>query len=1184
MFVSRLEMIGFKSFATRIQLEFRPGVMAVVGPNGCGKTNIVDAVRWVLGEQRSGILRAERMEAVIFNGTNRRRPLGMAEVTLVIDNDKGRLPSPFTEVAITRRLFRSGESEYLINRNPCRLRDIYDLFSDTGFGHSAYSIIELAMVEGIITGPSESRRKLLEEAAGVAKFKARRISAKRRLESTSENLLRIEDIYNEVRKSYNALKRQAARTRKYQALAKAIEIKLLVELSNERIDIIEKGEPLKVRLSDLEDLIQDTEENNARAAADILTYEGEELVLLDKQNRFSDTLKRLDRREAEMRGEMALAEQRIEFIKSERVRMSEVKGKVRKALDSEKETDSETEDNISELSDSKANIETELAEIETRLNGFKNVYDESYRKLTDARRDEERITKELRTHEADTSAREGEHRRIDKQLKRLTQESGDLNLKIETLNSKITKGKSELKTLRNQVTEKKSELSGMKAALENKRIDHAELLQRKARSDADLETVSSLFESHRAHASTVIGWSEELRERLLNENLPPLIERLECNKEHHVALAAALNPILDAIEQSSQKDAFRFCQTIDSSNRVVMYYPVSCVNPSSIPGLPDGYHDCISGADLVQNGGELGKFLRSRLWNLVLVPSRDVLHDLADWGRENNVRLVSLDGELVEPDGIYYSGSLDREGFKVGWENRLGELEAQLVKTKRTSLGLEQSVDHAARELKSFEENTTELRNDLNRLQDRIASLERECSISDADLGRFKKNLTTSKRESGRLKNRLDTFIDTRDSQTIKARLKTSLAEAVSHRKSCGEAFLKVEQQRMELVESRAGLSTEKSRITERFHLLEEALKQSRSQSESRKTELATLEAQLAEREAEMERVQQARKNLAAQIELMKREKDEVTENLAELKDQKTDLKQRRHKAKQILDESQAEQKDAVKQRSRIEADLIGLRERLREIDRRLIEEAGTEPSSIDEMTASNAEAELIELGYGDIPLEKLRIRLGSLGPVNMLALEEIKAVEGRFKFLKDQKQDLEKGIELLEETIERINIEARQKFRETFDEVNRNFQELFRVLFEGGEARIQLDGTDPLEADIRIWVNPSGKKLRSLSMLSGGEKALTAIALLFAIYQVRPSPFCILDEVDAPLDDANILRFNRLISRFSQETQFLVVTHNKRTMEAADSLFGVTLGEDGTSRLVSVKIEKKEQDEISDG
>ncbi|MBT7789765.1 MAG: hypothetical protein HN757_12885 [Calditrichaeota bacterium] len=364
----------------------------------------------------------------------------------------------------------------------------------------------------------------------------------------------------------------------------------------------------------------------------------------------------------------------------------------------------------------------------------------------------------------------------------------------------------------------------------------------------------------------------------------------------------------------------------------------------------------------------------------------------------------------------------------------------------------------------------------------------------------------------------------------------------------------------------------------ERLNNGRKAVERFERMSQQLEADIAAQQAKMANNDIELDRVRKAVVNIEGQQVLTRKEKVKSAESIAKLNSEKVALRKERDEMKDSLRNLNLRQRELLEARSTIEGHVIGLRERLREVDRRLEEEAHVSPITVHKETVDNALKELEPLGYVNLSAEKIRTRISSIGPVNMLALEELKAVEERYLFLRDQKLDLENGIEVLEETIDRINTEARRRFRETFDQININFQRLFRRLFEGGEARIQLEGEDPLEADIIILATPTMKKLQSLSMLSGGEKALTAIALLFAIYQVRPSPFCILDEVDAPLDDANIGRFNRLVKEFSDNTQYLVITHNKRTMTAADNLIGVTLNEDGSSHIVSVKLERTDE------
>jgi len=1171
LFISRLEMHGFKSFAARTVMEFRPGVMAVVGPNGCGKTNIVDAIRWVLGEQRTGILRADRMEAVIFTGTSKRKPLGMGEVTLTIENNRGMLPAIYSEVAITRRLFRSGESEYLINRNTARLRDIADLFTDTGFGSNAYSIIELAMVEGIISGPTSARRFLFEEAAGVSRYKARRQAAEKRLQTTKEDLLRIEDIYQEVEKSFHNLKRQASRARRYQELEKAIRCRVIADLADERLDILRRREPLEAKLAELEAEREQAEADATRATTDLLSQEGRELSLIDRTNRTQETLKRIDRREAELEGEAALINQRIAFLENERTQSDQRRAELHDAVirneelrqKSLRET-TESQGKLTETTRSRDALAAEMRALEGALEKLAGL-------LTTAEERETKAENTLEEARESASSEDDTRRDLVAQQSRLEREIAQLNKEIAGLESALKSADKAAADSARAAEEAASSRVKLVKELDSLRHRQSDALASEARARADCEAAQAALQAHRSLASER-RLPKAVQSVVEKEKLRILAARLKCQPEHRTALAAALKPVLGALDRPDWDSVAGLAKQVEAGAHSVLRFPITGVAARKMFASPAP--DCHWGAELVGNDGSLGDFLCSRLSDVVLVPGWSELAKWADWARKNNVRLVTSDGVLLEPDGVLFVGGSDPDALQVGWESRERELEKRLkdAETAQTKTASERQSNAAA--LKAGESELAKAEAAYRRAGDDAARAERQRDGARDNLERIQHRVSGATRELERVSGELESTADTGTETPDLTGLEDELEEARAERAKLDGELRKLERQRLGLSQSSSAVNAEIATLTERLSASERDAERGERELKNAQDALGTLEARLAEGSGELERTRQSVENNTAQLELIAREKRDVTATMDATRSERLTLKHDRDAATVRLNEAQARQKASYADRSRVESEAISLRERLREVDRRLIEDAAFQPTDVDEGTAIEMIAALADLELADLPAEKLKLRLQSLGPVNMLALEELKEVESRYKFLADQKQDLQKGIDVLAETIDRINSEARRLFRETFDQINLNFQETFRILFEGGEARIALEEGDPLEADIRIWATPSGKKLQSLSVLSGGEKALTAVALLFSIYRARPTPFCILDEVDAPLDDTNVVRFNKLIHQHTRDTQFLIVTHNKRTMEAADCLYGVTLDEDGCSQIVSVKFE----------
>lgn len=1174
--ITRLEMTGFKSFATRTIADFQGGVMSVVGPNGCGKTNIVDAIRWVLGEQRSGTLRADRMDDLIFNGTKKRRALGLAEVTLAIDNDKGILPSPFSELEITRRLYRSGESEYLINRTTSRLRDIQDSFSDTGFGHNAYSIIELSMVEGIISGSSEARRALIDEAAGVSKFKSRRSSTERRLKTTKENLARLDDVFGELEKRYRSLKRQAGKASRYKGLARSLELRLIIDLAEERSDIFTKRDPLENELAELVQLINNSEEKITAASNDLEKLQDKELSLIDQINRSQNSLKNYERQESEMSSDLALARQQLEHVSvniaSREKRIVATKTAI---VDIDAQINSLQKD--IELISSNLEIKEKLRrETEKAYNIDRDTYTKHNLEIKKLRSSEDEARLRLTKFLENVKDQEFQTQRLTTHIKSISGDVTDVSSQIEADTLKLN----ELKVRDGVLLDKKEKCSqNVKSKIEDlslKREQHSKCLIRVAQLKSQVVSYEEQVKAHEKSGGPALSSPKSLAKIIDTEKLLTVGNRIKCEDKYKAALAAGLRTVLEAVDIQGAGTTFELISNFKENENAVIRLLNENTNNANTRKLPDTVIDCWRASDLVLNGDQLGQFIKNRVGDLVIVTDIESLRELIPNAVKLNFRIATLNGDIYEPDGVIYAGNIDPDALQIGWEDKYNTLKAELFDYST-------KLKEAHSNLKTTENQETSAESELkiNRqaladIESKSATVRSNISSTSSLIRQSESRLTQINNEIISLTEKLTKIGKTENIDQKKERLQNEVDLTENNRHTGIKLFHAAERERINTAEKRASMLGEISTLNEKLRGLKSRIANLRDIQAKLDAELVEFDRLTTMSRKETQRINMAIESLDLQITTNKGQKDKFKDSLTQCENDRDNMAETRRDINSTANAAREEQKDLLNKRSNLDGELIGLRERLREVDRRLIEETQISPSTVGEHTVTNAITEMEELGHDELSAEKLRTRISSLGPVNMLALEELTSVEERYHFMSDQRQDLTKGIEVLEETIDLINIEARRRFRETFDIVNINFQELFRSMFTGGEARITLEGSDPLSADIRIWAALRGKKLQNLSMLSGGEKALTALSLLFGIYKVRPSPFCILDEVDAPLDDTNIDRFNHLVSQFAQNTQFMIVTHNKRTMEAADSLIGVTLKDDGTSQLVTVKLEEK--------
>ncbi len=955
MFISKLEMIGFKSFAAKSTLEFRPGVMAVVGPNGCGKTNIVDAVRWVLGEQRSSTLRAERMESVIFNGTEARKPLGMSEVTLTIDDDKGLLPSPYTEIALTRRLFRSGESEYLINRNPSRLRDISDLFVDTGLGNNAYSIIELAMVEGIISGPSDARRALLEEAAGVAKYKSRRQSALRRLSSTKENLARVEDIYLEVEKTYKALKRQASKARRYQAVSDAIKLRLLIELSEEKLDITERKKPLEENLRNLEEEHSEAEAHAVTATSELLSLEGKELSLIDRINRSQDNHKRLERRHSEQQSELALAKQRMEFLKGE----SENASVRREALENSSKTTTEQETgakNDSEEIDGKLDkfnkelkkhtfekerITTRLSERDDRLQDSKTIETDAERKLRNIKSGSEQVL--LDRDRLERRRETLDARKVETEL--LIKGVDEKTIKSEAANNKLTD------ELKNEIITADS----CTESREKRKREFETAESKHAAAKTNFDTARIKLQAHRSRpeASAI---PETLQMLIKEKELQSIADRIDTRADYESAVTAYLNSILDAYDITELSGAEKIFDNLDPNESSILRISGSVESDNTLSTeLPPDSKGCVAGPDLISGDGELADFLRNRLRNVVYITDLDALKNHKQWASENNITLVTQNGELLEPDGIFTSAVVNPELKRLGWQRKDDELSALFSQTEKELHAAQKEIESRKVELEKAEQDVRSKRENLNSLESQKIKAEREIADLRATLARHQLVNGETCEEIEDVLKRISGLPEIDIDPDRLVEIEAEYDRACEVRNSIESEYQELEKQRQQINDKRSETSTEIARLSERKAATETSLKRYQDEVRSRQEELAKLESKHAEGKTEMERVQSVAENSTNQIKLADKEISDITASLDRLRDERIAVKKLRDGKNKIIIEAQNMQNECLKAHSKLEAEYISLRERLREVDRRLSEETDVQPSNVREETPVDA-------------------------------------------------------------------------------------------------------------------------------------------------------------------------------------------------------------------------------------
>jgi len=1191
LFLSKLEIFGFKSFANKTVINFNRGITGIVGPNGCGKTNIVDAIRWVLGEQKTATLRSDKMENVIFNGTRDKKPMGMSEVSLTLVNDQGVLPTDYSEVAITRRIFRSGESEYLLNKNLCRLKDITNLFLDTGIGANAYSVIELKMIETILSSKTEERRKLFEEAAGVNKYKLRRKFSLKKLEDVKSDLTRVNDIVSEVEKSVRSLERQAKRADQYAQIQSI--------LREKEIDLSEREYSLlSLRKNSLTEEIAQYSRKKDTIDLDIRQIENElirfraEINAVDAelQNKRKDLSVNTEQLHTTQKN-ISVSEERLKSLIGNRERLE------REILDfghQLEETIEHIEKGFTELNSLESAIVHKTGEIsnnETILSGKKESLEQERALLKQLIEERFNILQKITEFENNTA-------NLNKELAAHNSGIEKLNNKIQTITNTIAKtvGYIEELAVEKTAAEKKLTEAGLiitlrekeKTELENelnsykqKEVEKKTLLTGLKEKIEFIQTLLSNLEGISKGAKVLMeneGWTKN--EKGIFADVGTAHEKFRFALE--AALKSVLNNLLidntkdlqSAVEHLRKNDlgkaSFYLLRSGEETNKTIIEKLYSLSRKRKA-------------VKLAREAGFLGwakDFVKAdKSWKIYFdqALSRIAVAETIETALELTIKypgfdFTTLEGDFIQSDGIIEAGSLPKQDETVFGRRQLLENlkndypkhENSLAKLKSLISETEEKISQI--DLKNLTDREKLISNDISNIEKQISQLEFEKNKGNEEIESAQKEI----RELAERANLLDNQIIESGEELSRLTMKKDSFDAkVSGHEAKSSNFedefnaFVTEQNRKKLeLERLKGQSDNNKDAIKRLEAnrttITGGIEKRRNELEYNDEETNSLIIIIEETKFELEEINSTQHVLLADEGVINQKLRVIKDEAAKLENELNSLRNERQAASDMVHSFELKEN---------------------EITLRL--------ENIVEHIKENYSTEMVLKQYGDLDtfnfaevteeVHRLKEKIKSLGPVNLLAYSEYEEENKRLEFLHKQRDDLVESEKDLIKTINEINDTAQKLFLGTFDQIRQNFTIIFQTLFDpGDEADLSLEeGVDPLEGKIEIMAKPKGKRPTSIELLSGGEKTLTATALLFAIYLVKPSPFCILDEVDAPLDDANIDRFTKLIKEFSTKTQFIIVTHNKRTMEASETMYGVTMQEEGVSKLVGVRFEE---------
>jgi chromosome segregation protein len=1177
MYLTKLEIFGFKSFAQKGIIKFDEGLTSIIGPNGCGKSNIVDAIRWVLGEQRPTILRCERMENLIFNGSNGRKPLNFSEVSMFVENNKQILPSEYNEIKITRRLYRSGESDYLINNEQVRLLDIINLFVDTGMGADAYSVIELKMVEQILSDNAEERRRLFEEAAGIKKYKQRRKSALRKLDTSRQELVRLEDIISEVQKTVNSLARQVGKARRYHEYKERLR-------ENELLLIKLKIRAHDADLQPLEVEFQQISATKEILTKDVLTQEAQIEKLkadtIETQNTFREVAQKLqeeDQSIQELQNEKQLQQQKIdstnEIIKTSIKEIQEQERKKEQMTEEMKILHEQTEkakneitvlqEEYRESTDQHARAENNYQLIKGEYQQFVKENIEKFKKSTS---DKDLFQKTIFQKENIQSSLEKNKPQLgilNQKLKEKEEAQKGLKTKIEELSQNRINIQNEIENLNNELLDIKEKQDDAYAQI----IQEEGQLEKLRNKKAFLARLIDSYEGFSEGVQHVMSKKSEF------EGLVDTIANLvDTDDKYRVALESYLSELSTYLVVENIDAARKILNHIRANEKGRLHLiSLELLNEFKSSDTTPGINgNMISLKEVVRYDQSFENLFNVLLNDVFIVPNLDAAFEMR--AKHQHLTYITKEGEILRDWGNLTGGKFNKEFNLLGRRAEYEEISTKFEDLKSHVQSLNKSLSEISSGLKTCEESYSQKISELKEIEKEISPLEMELKSGEYELAHLQGSINELSRDVQDLEKKQSELIEIENQLLPKIQVENEKIYSYQHQEN-------------EIINNQRNSEEKLKAITSTKQNLQIELINRIAIEKEQKQKIDFIEKNSLEIENFINQRQQYIKDCEVQIQILKQRKDE-NENLLDLKYQQRDeienLKNELEKSLRELQSSlQAEEHDLKKkQRQWNEA-----RDRIQQLELQT-KELQVKISGLKEQLVQNYGSEATQFNLEDLDqalainhvqeqAEVFQNKLDGLGDVNPLAIKEHEREKERLDFLRRQKADIVSAEEQLLETIHKLNTTARKEFMITFENIRKNFQKVFKEFFENGEADLVLvESRDPLEANIDISINLKGKQLNTLSLLSAGEKTLTAISMLFAIYLVKPSPFCILDEVDAPLDDVNISRFTHALNQFSKDTQFILVTHNKRTIEATKSLYGITMEEPGVSKIVSVRLD----------
>ncbi|MEP4531563.1 MAG: chromosome segregation protein SMC [Cyclobacteriaceae bacterium] len=1167
--LTRLEIKGFKSFADKVTINFDEGITGIVGPNGCGKSNVVDSIRWVLGEQKTRVLRSDKMENVIFNGTKARKQTQLAEVSLTFNNTKNLIPTEYTQVTITRRYFRSGESEYLLNNVPCRLKDITNLFLDTGIASNTYAIIELKMVDDLLNDKDNSRRSLFEEAAGISKFKIRKKETLKKLSDTDDDLDRVEDLLFEIEKNLKSLEKQARQAKKYYEIKDEYKVKsiALAKKSIESQNTTQKN--IEQQLQEAGDKkgsltaqLGEKEAGLEKTKTELIT---KEKLLASRQKTLNEHVSKIRQYESDKKiknERQRFLNDRIDNLKNQIAQDKESNERALfslKSLDKERDT---AQGILSEISHRLEHLKSEHDEQKQKTQSAQEILNENNQRYSSKREEVYQLNKEIEIKEIQISTLQNE-------LKQSREDSTAQSENLRDFETKLI----EVQKEKNLKTEEYTKLKGKEEALKNK----VESIQKQidlmreelSKINRELDSKQNEYNLTKSLVDNLEGFPEAIKFLKKSSNwkdAPLLSDIITCPEDYRVAIENYLEPYMNYYVVNTRDDAMKAVNLLSDASRGRAHFFIldSLKDHQSEAPL---FENSTAATEVVEYEDKYKKLISYLLENVYIyegeLPERP----------QPGATFVEKGGKIIQRKFNISGGSVGLfEGKRIGRAKNLEKLASRIKELTKKQQITESNLSDNVNELAKLKDSSqsdllAEVQQEINQINEEFVSVKTKQEQFSTML-----SSNETKRE--------DIEAKISELSTELQQIKPQYAESND---LLGELQLQVENHKAELEELNELLSKKSAAFNEENVLYH----RQQNKVSSITQEIGYKEEAASSSEGRIQRNQADLQHAVNDLNELVKKSEESDDDLISMYEEKESIETGVNEAEKdyyqvrgSIDEEEKLIREIQRMRESTDQILMEWQNKLNEtklqlnsVKERLSVEFNVDLNQVEifdnEEELSKPEEELRE------SVEKLKKRIENMGPINPMAMEAYEEIKERHDFISEQKEDLLKAKESLLATIGEIDEVAQTTFLEAFDKIRENFIKVFRTLFtEEDDCELKLtDPENPLESSIEIMAKPKGKRPLTINQLSGGEKTLTATSLLFAIYLLKPAPFCIFDEVDAPLDDANIDKFNEIIRKFSKESQFIIVTHNKRTMSSTDVIYGITMIEQGVSRVVPVDL-----------